>query len=53
MRALTATYGPGECKLMIRRRKSSYIFAVEVAAFGWLTFFYGKGSMVIEETLVQ
>lgn len=53
MRVLMVTYRLGECKLMIRKRKSSYIFAVEVAAFGWLTFFYGKGPMVIERALVQ
>lgn len=36
---------------MIGRRKSSYIFAVEVAEFDRLTFFYCNRPMVIERTL--
>lgn len=44
---------PGECELMIGRRKSSYIFAVEVAEFDWLTFFHCNRPKLIERTLVH
>ena len=43
----------GECELMLGRRKSSYIFAVEVAEFDGLTFFYCNRPMLTESTLVR
>lgn len=43
----------GECGLMTGRRKSSYIFAVEVAALDRLTLFYCNRPTLMARTPVQ
>lgn len=47
------SYMLGKGKLMIKSKKSSYIFAVAVAELDWPTFFYYNRTMPIERTLVQ
>lgn len=47
------SYRLGEWELMTRRRKSSYIFVVELAEFDWLTSFYCIRFILMERTPVQ
>lgn len=47
------SYILGKGKSMIKSKKSSYIFAVEVAELDWPTFFYCNRPMPVGRTLVQ
>lgn len=38
----------GECELMTRRRKTPYIFVVEVAELDWETLFYCNRPTLLE-----